>query len=105
MTERLPVKTLQLEQMAVAGHAEEPSVVASRMRLVFSTLEVSLPKPFSLPIFFHILHFHHVDSLISVHVCLLLHANFIRELLLNVSRLVKVAWVFFFGAGLYIESP
>ncbi|OWM83418.1 hypothetical protein CDL15_Pgr012899 [Punica granatum] len=37
----LPVKTLQLEQMAVMGHAEEPSVVASRMRLVFSTLEVS----------------------------------------------------------------
>ncbi|KAL2931323.1 Methylenetetrahydrofolate--tRNA-(uracil-5-)-methyltransferase TrmFO [Bienertia sinuspersici] len=36
----LPVKLLQLEQMAVAGHAEEPSVVASRMRLVFSTLEV-----------------------------------------------------------------
>ncbi|KAJ4838755.1 hypothetical protein Tsubulata_029166 [Turnera subulata] len=36
----LPVKTLQLEQMAVAGRAEEPSVVASRMRLVFSTLEV-----------------------------------------------------------------
>lgn len=42
MSERLPVKTLQLEQMAVAGHAEEPSVVASRMRLVFNTLEVSL---------------------------------------------------------------
>lgn len=38
---RLPVKTLQLEQMAVMGQAEEPSVVASRMRLVFSTLEVS----------------------------------------------------------------
>lgn len=38
---RLPVKTLQLEQMAVVGRAEEPSVVASRMRLVFSTLEVS----------------------------------------------------------------
>lgn len=37
---RLPVKTLQLEQMAVVGCAEEPSVVASRMRLVFSTLEV-----------------------------------------------------------------
>ncbi|KAI8567364.1 hypothetical protein RHMOL_Rhmol02G0116100 [Rhododendron molle] len=37
----LPVKTLQLEQMAVVGYAEEPSVVASRMRLVFSTLEVS----------------------------------------------------------------
>lgn len=38
---RLPVKTLQLEQLAVVGRAEEPSVVASRMRLVFSTLEVS----------------------------------------------------------------
>lgn len=37
----LPVKTLQLEQMAVVGHAEEPAVVASRMQLVFSTLEVS----------------------------------------------------------------
>jgi len=36
------VKTLQLEQMAVTGQSEEPSVVASRMRLVFSTLEVSL---------------------------------------------------------------
>uniref|UniRef100_A0A0D3BWV9 DUF7876 domain-containing protein n=1 Tax=Brassica oleracea var. oleracea TaxID=109376 RepID=A0A0D3BWV9_BRAOL len=36
---RLPVKTLQLEQMAVMGQAEEPSVVASRMPLVFSTLE------------------------------------------------------------------
>ncbi|XP_059438071.1 uncharacterized protein LOC132170928 [Corylus avellana] len=40
----LPVKTLQLEQMAVAGQAEEPSVVASRMRLVFSTLEVVSPQ-------------------------------------------------------------
>lgn len=40
----LPVKTLQLEQMAVSGHAEEPSVVASRMRLVFSTLEVVSPQ-------------------------------------------------------------
>lgn len=40
----LPVKTLQLEQMAVMGHAEEPSVVASRMRLVFSTLEVVSPQ-------------------------------------------------------------
>ncbi|XP_068338712.1 uncharacterized protein [Pyrus communis] len=39
----LPVKTLQLEQMAVVGQAEEPSVVASRMRLVFSTLEVVSP--------------------------------------------------------------
>lgn len=34
------MKTLQLEQMAVMGSSEEPSVVASRMRLVFSTLEV-----------------------------------------------------------------
>ncbi|XP_010546718.1 PREDICTED: uncharacterized protein LOC104818712 [Tarenaya hassleriana] len=40
----LPVKTLQLEQMAVTGRAEEPSVVASRMRLVFSTLEVVSPQ-------------------------------------------------------------
>ncbi|XP_075106473.1 uncharacterized protein LOC107783754 isoform X1 [Nicotiana tabacum] len=40
----LPVKTLQLEQMAVVGHAEEPSVVASRMRLVFTTLEVVSPQ-------------------------------------------------------------
>ncbi|KAL9243503.1 hypothetical protein vseg_017380 [Gypsophila vaccaria] len=40
----LPVKPLQLEQMAVGGHAEEPSVVASRMRLVFSTLEVVSPQ-------------------------------------------------------------
>lgn len=40
----LPVKTLQLEQLAVVGHAEEPSVVASRMRLVFSTLEVVSPQ-------------------------------------------------------------
>ncbi|XP_011627624.1 uncharacterized protein LOC18445774 isoform X1 [Amborella trichopoda] len=39
-----PVKTLQLEQMAVMGSAEEPSVVASRMRLVFSTLEVVSPQ-------------------------------------------------------------
>ncbi|KAL9258480.1 hypothetical protein AKJ16_DCAP05581 [Drosera capensis] len=36
--------TLQLEQMALTGHAEEPSVVASRMRLVFSTLEVVSPQ-------------------------------------------------------------
>ncbi|XP_022720629.1 uncharacterized protein LOC111278277 isoform X3 [Durio zibethinus] len=42
--QRLPVKTLQLEQMAVVGRAEEPSVVASRMRLVFSTLEVVSPQ-------------------------------------------------------------
>ncbi|KAL5683786.1 hypothetical protein ACJX0J_010171, partial [Zea mays] len=35
----LPVKTLQLEQMAVTGSSEKPSVVASRMQLVFSTLE------------------------------------------------------------------
>jgi hypothetical protein len=34
------VKTLQLEQMAVTGSSEKPSVVASRMQLVFSTLEV-----------------------------------------------------------------
>ncbi|KAJ4793506.1 orotidine 5'-phosphate decarboxylase [Rhynchospora pubera] len=40
----LPVKTLQLEQMAVMGSAEEPSVVASRMQLVFSTLEVVSPQ-------------------------------------------------------------
>lgn len=40
----LPVKTLQLEQMAISGRAEEPSVVASRMRLVFSTLEVVSPQ-------------------------------------------------------------
>ncbi|MQM13432.1 hypothetical protein Taro_046357 [Colocasia esculenta] len=40
----LPVKTLQLEQLAVMGHAEEPSVVASRMQLVFSTLEVVSPQ-------------------------------------------------------------
>ncbi|KAL7604579.1 uncharacterized protein LOC111907860 isoform X1 [Lactuca sativa] len=40
----LPVKTLQLEQMAVVGCAEEPSVVASRMRLIFSTLEVVSPQ-------------------------------------------------------------
>ncbi|KAL2339203.1 hypothetical protein Fmac_013649 [Flemingia macrophylla] len=40
----LPVKTLQLEQTAVMGQAEQPSVVASRMRLVFSTLEVVSPQ-------------------------------------------------------------
>ncbi|KAF3322881.1 hypothetical protein FCM35_KLT12870 [Carex littledalei] len=40
----MPVKTLQLEQMAVMGSAEEPSLVASRMRLVFSTLEVVSPQ-------------------------------------------------------------
>lgn len=40
----LPVKTLQLEQMAVVGCSEEPSVVASRMRLVFSTLEYVSPQ-------------------------------------------------------------
>lgn len=40
----LPVKTLQLEQMAVVGRSEEPSVVASRMRLIFSTLEVVSPQ-------------------------------------------------------------
>ncbi|RVX07996.1 hypothetical protein CK203_014783 [Vitis vinifera] len=36
----LPVKTLQLEQMAVVGSAEEPSVVASRMRLVLAHLRL-----------------------------------------------------------------
>ncbi|KAK1324906.1 hypothetical protein QJS10_CPA01g00861 [Acorus calamus] len=40
----LPVKTLQLEQLAVTGGAEEPALVASRMRLVFSTLEVVSPQ-------------------------------------------------------------
>ncbi|KAL8151224.1 hypothetical protein V2J09_021032 [Rumex salicifolius] len=40
----LPVKTLQMEQMAVTGEAEEASVVASRMSLVFSTLEVVSPQ-------------------------------------------------------------
>ncbi|KAJ7522213.1 hypothetical protein O6H91_18G001800 [Diphasiastrum complanatum] len=35
----LPVNVLQLEQMAVHGHAEEASLVADRMRLVFATLE------------------------------------------------------------------
>ncbi|KAK9084802.1 hypothetical protein Sjap_025213 [Stephania japonica] len=40
----LPVKTLQLEQMAVVGFAEAPAVVSSRMRLVFSTLEVVSPQ-------------------------------------------------------------
>uniref|UniRef100_A0A804M3R4 DUF7876 domain-containing protein n=1 Tax=Zea mays TaxID=4577 RepID=A0A804M3R4_MAIZE len=40
----LPVKTLQLEQMAVTGSSEKPSVVASRMQLVFSTLEVVSPQ-------------------------------------------------------------
>ncbi|XP_042433648.1 uncharacterized protein LOC122020017 [Zingiber officinale] len=40
----LPVKTLQLEQMAVTGSAEEPSLVASRMRITFSTLEVVSPQ-------------------------------------------------------------
>lgn len=40
----LPVKILQLEQMAVVGRAEEPSIVASRMQLVFSTLEVVSPQ-------------------------------------------------------------
>ncbi|CAN6303585.1 unnamed protein product [Urochloa humidicola] len=40
----LPVKTLQLEQMAVTGNSEEPSVVASRMQLVFSTLEEVSPQ-------------------------------------------------------------
>uniref|UniRef100_A0A6V7QV36 DUF7876 domain-containing protein n=1 Tax=Ananas comosus var. bracteatus TaxID=296719 RepID=A0A6V7QV36_ANACO len=40
----LPVKTLQLEQMAVMGSVEEPSLVACRMRLVFNTLEVVSPQ-------------------------------------------------------------
>ncbi|CAI8611491.1 unnamed protein product [Vicia faba] len=40
----LPVKTLQLEQTAVMDEAEKPSVVASRMQLVFSTLEVVSPQ-------------------------------------------------------------
>ncbi|XP_065880163.1 uncharacterized protein [Euphorbia lathyris] len=40
----MPVKTLQLEQMAVVGYSEEPSIVASRMQLVFSTLEVVSPQ-------------------------------------------------------------
>ncbi|AES92652.1 hypothetical protein MtrunA17_Chr4g0075091 [Medicago truncatula] len=40
----LPVKTLQLEQTAVMGEAETPSIVAGRMRLVFSTLEVVSPQ-------------------------------------------------------------
>ncbi|KAI5076107.1 hypothetical protein GOP47_0008172 [Adiantum capillus-veneris] len=40
----LPVKTLQLEQMAVMGHAEEPSLVADRMRIVFATLENVSPQ-------------------------------------------------------------
>lgn len=40
----LPVKTLQLEQMAVTGMAEEPAVVAGWMRLVFATLEVVSPQ-------------------------------------------------------------
>lgn len=37
---RMSVKPLQMEQMAVSGYAEEPSLVADRMRLVFATLEV-----------------------------------------------------------------
>ncbi|XP_078433356.1 orotidine 5'-phosphate decarboxylase [Wolffia australiana] len=40
----LPVKTLQLEQLAVLGASEEPSVVSSRMQLVFSTLEAVSPQ-------------------------------------------------------------
>lgn len=40
----LPVKTLQLEQMAVMGRAEEPSLVADRMRIVFATLENVSPQ-------------------------------------------------------------
>jgi hypothetical protein len=44
--QRIPVKTLQLEQTAISGRAEEPSFVASHMRLVFSTLEVSRLRSF-----------------------------------------------------------
>ncbi|XP_002966374.2 uncharacterized protein LOC9634083 [Selaginella moellendorffii] len=40
----LPVKTLQLEQMAVLGRAEEASLVADRMRLAFTTLEIVCPQ-------------------------------------------------------------
>ncbi|KAL3701222.1 hypothetical protein R1sor_019244 [Riccia sorocarpa] len=40
----LPVKTLQLEQMAVSGYSEEPSLVADRMRIVFDTLEIICPQ-------------------------------------------------------------
>jgi hypothetical protein len=40
----LPVKTLQLEQTAVMGEAEKPSLVASRMQLIFSTLETVSPQ-------------------------------------------------------------
>jgi len=40
----LPVKILQMEQMAVTGTSEKPSVVASRMQLVFSTLEEVSPQ-------------------------------------------------------------
>ncbi|CAM6029074.1 unnamed protein product [Sphagnum balticum] len=40
----LPVKTLQMEQLAVVGYAEEPSLVADRMRLVFATLEAVSPQ-------------------------------------------------------------
>ncbi|MCO5564742.1 hypothetical protein L7F22_018410 [Adiantum nelumboides] len=40
----LPVKTLQLEQLAVMGHAEEPSLIADRMRIVFATLESVSPQ-------------------------------------------------------------
>lgn len=63
MSERLPVKTLQLEQMAVAGHAEEPSVVASRMRLVFNTLEVSL----QLLTFFNVFPAYHTRMFVKMH--------------------------------------
>lgn len=40
----MSVKTLQMEQMAVTGYAEEQSLVADRMRLVFATLEVVSPQ-------------------------------------------------------------
>ncbi len=45
---RLPVKALEMEELAVVGYAEEPSLVADRMRLVFASLEV---------LFFPSLHF------------------------------------------------
>ncbi len=50
---RLPVKALQMEQLAVVGYAEEPSLVADR--LVFATLEVlSFPSlHFFMPTHWH----------------------------------------------------
>eukprot|EP00897_Mesotaenium_endlicherianum_P005498 jgi/Mesen1/4977/ME000248S04261 len=38
------VRRLQMEQMAVVGHAEEAAIVSDRMRLVFTTLEVVTPQ-------------------------------------------------------------